>query len=94
MDVRVKFGDSVLNTGRIVRLFVGRTFVRYLIAFCNRPEAANDVVSGMFVRPLFRDQCVKFRDHRLNLSEEMQPKAVRDAAFSAVFRTSVTADWK
>ena len=27
-----------------------RTFVQYLIAFCSRPEAANDVIAGRFVR--------------------------------------------
>ena len=38
MDVPVKFGDTMLNCGRIIRLFPGapllRTSVQYLIAFC------------------------------------------------------------
>ena len=41
MDVSVKFGDSMLNSGRI--------FVQYLIAFCIRLEAAGDVISCRFV---------------------------------------------
>ena len=66
MDVSVKFGDSMLNGGRIIRLFVGRTFVQYLIAFSIRQEAAIGVISGRFVRPI---------EPGLNRSGEIQPKA-------------------
>ena len=58
MHVRVNLGDSMLNSGRIIRLFAGRT----------RPEAASDVISGSFVGPTVPDKCVQFRDHRLNRS--------------------------
>ena len=41
VDVRVRFGDSVLNRCRIIRLFAVRTIlhtsVQYLNAFCSRP---------------------------------------------------------
>ena len=52
-DVHASFGDYRLNTGRIIRLFVWpdafcALFVQYLITFCNRPEAASDVISGIF----------------------------------------------
>ena len=47
MDVPPKLGDSRLNSGRVIRLFCGRTrlrtFVQYLVSCCNRPEAASDV---------------------------------------------------
>ena len=61
VDVRAKFGDSPLNSGRIIRFFVPatpvlRTFMQYLIAFCRRPEQAGDVISGIFVRSLVPDR--------------------------------------
>ena len=39
-----------------------RTFVQYLIAFVSTLEAASDVISGKFVRPIVPDNivCIKF----------------------------------
>ena len=53
-----------------------RTFVRYLIAFCSRQEAASDVVSGPFVRPIVPDKLINYRDPRLNRCQEIRRKAV------------------
>ena len=39
MDVHVKLGDSMLNSGQII-------FVQYLITSYNRPEEASDVISN------------------------------------------------
>ena len=70
MDVRVKFGNSRLNSCRIIRLFTGRAhfmrFVQYLIAFCTRPEAAGDVISRKFMGLTVPDEHVKLRDPHLN----------------------------
>ena len=67
MDIRIKFGDYMLNSGLIIRLFapVLRTFVLYLIAFCSRPEPASEVISGRFIALTFPNPRVKFRDPRL-----------------------------
>ena len=68
MVVLVKSGDSMLNGGRIIRLFAGRTrsshccAVLYFIAFCSRSEVASDVISGSFVEPIVSHKCVKLRD--------------------------------
>ena len=63
-DVRVKFGDSTLDSDRLFDSLpaapVLLTCVQYLIAFCSRPEAANDVVSGTVVRPLVPDKSAQF----------------------------------
>ena len=71
MDVHAKFGDSMLNSARIIRLWpagpVLCTFVHYLIAFCSRPETATDVTLS-FVGPIVPDGRVKFCDPRLNHS--------------------------
>ena len=60
-----KTGPTWIN--RIILVFVRSDpfhaiFVQYLNGFCNRPEAASDVVSARFVRPIVSDKCVKFRD--------------------------------
>ena len=61
MNVSVKFGDSVLNSGQIIRLFASRIrfthfcAVMYLIVFCSRLEAASDGISGRFVGPTVPD---------------------------------------
>ena len=54
MDVRVKFDDSMLNNGRVIRLFDRpdpflRPCVQHIIAFFSRPERASDVTSGVAV---------------------------------------------
>ena len=36
------------------------------IVFCSRLEAACNVISGMFMRQIVSDKCVKFCDPRLN----------------------------
>ena len=51
-----------------------RTFVQYLIAFCSRLQAAYDVISGVFVRPIVPDKSIQFRDPRL----EHRPEAASD----------------
>ena len=53
-----------------------RTFVLYLIAFCNQPKAASDVISDRFVVPTVPDKRAIFREHRLNHSREIPPAAV------------------
>ena len=58
-----------------------RTFLQYSFAFCSRPEVANDVMSGRFVRLVDPDQCVKFRDPRLHRSPEIRPEAVGGGIF-------------
>ena len=61
MDVLLKFGDSVLNSDRILDFLsfspVLRTFMQYLVAFCSRPEAGSGVISGRFVTPIVPDKC-------------------------------------
>ena len=68
VDVRAKFGDSRLKTGRIIRLFptgpVLRTLVQYLSTFCSRPKIASGVISCRFVGPIDLDKCLKFREPR------------------------------
>ena len=41
-----------------------------------RPEATSDVISGSFSSPIVPDMCMKFRNHRLSRSREIQPEAV------------------
>ena len=88
MDIRVKFGNSALNRGRVIHLFADRSRVTHfyvsfklLIAFCSRPEAANDVVSGTFMELTVPNKCVKFRHTCLNRSGEILPKAVAGGIF-------------
>ena len=68
----VKFGDSRFNSSRILDSLptgpVVRTFVLYLIALFNRPEAASDVISGMSVYQTGPDVLVKLGDSRSNRS--------------------------
>ena len=51
-------------------------FPQYFMAFCSRPEATSDVISGRFVWPLIPDKRVKFGYPRINLSREITPEAV------------------
>ena len=67
-------------------------FCKYEIAFCSRPEAASDVISGTFVSPIIRDKHVKFRDPCLNRSPEIQPEAVGCGIFDGFF--AITSDQK
>ena len=57
------------------------TFVQYLIASCSRLEAASDVMSGRFLGLTVPQNDVKFRDSRLNRSEEIWPKDVGCSIF-------------
>ena len=53
----------------------------YAIAFCSRPEAAKDIISGSYARLTDLDKGVKFRDLRLNRSPEMRTEAVGGGIF-------------
>ena len=90
MDVPAKFGDSRLNSCQIIRLFGWPdpfySLLQCLIAFCSRPEAASDVMSGRFVRPIVLDKCVKFCDPCLNRSREIPPEAVGGSIFDSFYR--------
>ena len=77
MDFRVRFGDSTLNSGRIIAHF----YPVFNYIFCSRQEAVSDVISGIFVGPVVHDKRVKFRDHRLNRSREILPDAVGGGKF-------------
>ena len=85
----------------------GRTrfmqFVLYLVAFCSRPEAAGDVISGRFVRTIVSD-CLRYEGYPL--SPGIRPEAVRCGIFdrfsnfdkcqpkvSCDFISSVAVDW-
>ena len=79
MDVRITFGKSGLNSGRIILTLwpagpaLRITFVHYLIAFGSRPEATSDAISGRFVGPVIPDNRVKFSDPRINRSPGIIP---------------------
>ena len=76
----LKFGDSRLNSGRIIRLSSGQPDP-FLVAFCSRHEAASDAKSGRFVR-LIVPISVKFCDPCLNRSREFPPVALRGDIFN------------
>ena len=86
LDFSASFGDSRLNSGRIIRLRpagpVLRTFVWYSVAFCSRPEAANDVF-GRFMRQIVFNKCVKVRDPCFNRSHERPPVAARQSQWKS-----------
>ena len=63
-----------------------RTFMQYLIAFCSRPEAAADVISGRFVRLTVPNKFVKFCDPCLNRSPDILPKTVGCGIFNRFFK--------
>ena len=82
--------DSTLNNGRIIRLF-GRPgqfahFCAAFYTFCSQQEAANGVISDMFVKPIVADKLVKLGNSNLNLSREIAPETVRCGIFGAVLR--------
>ena len=67
----LNFGESVLNSGRIILLFgLPDPFHNHCVA------TSGAVISGRFVGPVIPDNHVKFGDHRLNLSGEIPPEAV------------------
>ena len=84
MDIYVKVGGSTL-TDRIIRLSdrtrFFRTFVQYLIAFNSRPEAASDIISGKFGRPIVLDKCIKLCCPRLHGCREILPETVGSGIF-------------
>ena len=87
-DVPVSSGDYRLNSGRVIRLFcpggpVLRTFVQYVTTFCRQPEAAGDVISGIFLGPIVLEQWVKFCDPNLNRSQEILPEVIRGSIFDS-----------
>ena len=53
----------------------------YSVEFCNRPEAAIDVISDLLVRLIVPDKDAKFGVPGLNLSREIRPKGVRYGIF-------------
>ena len=69
-----------------------RTFVQYIITFCSRTEAASDVISGVFVRPVVFDKSLKFHDPSLNRSGKILPKAVLIGIFDSFYL--ITSDHK
>ena len=78
MYVHIKFDDSALNSGRIIRLLARShpfyaLFVQYLIAFCGRPEAASD---SRVVAPSVPNKHVKFGGSCTKRSREIPPKAI------------------
>ena len=90
-DVRAKCSVSRLENDRIIRLF-GRSdpfyailYSRYLIAFCSRPEAATDVISGKFLELVATcHKRVKFGAPGSNCSREIPPDAL-EGGISMVF---------
>ena len=62
--------------------------MQYLITFFSRPEAAGDVICGMFVGPVVRNKYVKFHDTSLNDSREIPPEAVGGGIFDGFPNTS------
>ena len=90
MDVRVKL---VILRKTVAELFdslqaapVLRTFLQYLVAF-RSPSYLADLWGRL------PDKRIKFRIPRLNRYGEIPPKP-SEAAFSAVFRTSINVDRK
>ena len=75
VDVHVKFGDSLLNSGRLIHLCLAtpvlHNFVQYLITFYIQPESASDVISATFVRLIIYNNCVKCRDPCVNRCGEI-----------------------
>ena len=76
MNVLATFGESGLQWPNYSTL-PGRpvlriTFVQYLIAFCTRPDATSDVVSGVAYRPIGVMVHAKFNDSRSNRSRDIR----------------------
>ena len=53
--------------------------------FCSQPEAASDVISGMFVGLIVLDKLLKFHGHSLSHSREIPPEAVGGGIFDSFF---------
>ena len=94
----VKFSVSLLVISRwpnyaasVLAAPVLRTIVQYLIAFCSRPETASDIISGRLVGPIVHDKHVNFLSIAKTVIEKFHMKP-SGAAFSTVFRTSITSD--
>ena len=76
MDVPASFGDSSLKTLVKEDPFCALLCrMQDLLAFCNRPEGAGDVISGKFMRPIVLDRYITFRDPCLSRSREIRLKA-------------------
>ena len=65
------------------------TLLQYFIAFCSRPEAASEVISGRFLRPIVPDKCAKFRDPCSTRSREIPPGAVGGGTFDRKLTTGI-----
>ena len=57
-----------------------------------RPEAAGDVISGVFMGPVVLNKCVKFNEPSFNRSRKIPPEAVGGGIFDCL--SSTTSDWK
>ena len=60
-------------------------FCAVVIEFRSRQEAASDVKSGMFVRPVVPDMLANIRYPRLNPSREIPIEAVAGGIFDGFF---------
>ena len=88
LDVNTNF-CHILHHFRVISPFrhfgpVLRTFLKYLIVFCRRPERAGDAILGRFEGPLVLDKRVKFRDPSLNCSREIPPEAIGSGIFDCL----------
>ena len=93
MGVRVKFGDSMLNSGRIIRLF-RRANPIYPLLFVSLTESSYQrhfwhIWGGGQIVP---DKHLKFRDPCLTRPREIPPEAVGGRIFDSFF--AITSDWK
>ena len=59
-----------------------RTFMQYFIAFCSRPESANDVIAGVFVGLIVPDNAAILA---LTVLENFEPIALGDGIFDRFF---------
>ena len=99
MDVRVKLGDSILNSGQlIIGLFAGRTnFTHFCAVFScilQRQKKVSDVISSRFlyVRPIVPDKQVNFCSPQLSSYRKILPEVVGGGIFDGFF--AITSDWK
>ena len=92
MDVHVKFDHSRFNSGLIIQPFADWTPHVHFYAVCihlhfSATEAFGYVISGRCVRLIVPDETVRFRDPRLNCSQEIQLKAMQGSIFEFLGET-------
>ena len=66
--------------------------MQYLIAFFSRLEAASDIISGSFVRPIVSDKRLRLHNPHFSLYPEIQAEAVGGGRFDVLF--AITAEGK